>query len=258
MRKTRFIGMLLALLSQSTFARIVYYGSECETLTVVSGMQTIFRFDEEVKAISQASNFSIEPADPIDPNYRILAVNPIQKGGTSQVAFILANDSVVTTKIEIVSGKMPEKADNFYDFKPKESQLDAGSRGLEGSTVSELELMKAMIRSDKVVGYTERSLIRTVNSGIEEISAKLMKVYSGPKFNGYVFKIVNESSSKSYAVDLKSLTLGRPNVALISQVDESILKPGGSKESATFLRIVAKPTSVYYSLTLPVAPIVEK
>ena len=108
------------------------------------------------------------------------------------MTFILANDSVITTKIEVVSGKMPEKADNFYDFKPKESQLDGESRGLEGSTVSEIELMKAMIRSDKVVGYTERSLIRTVNSGIEGISAKLMKVYSGPKFNGYVFKIVNE------------------------------------------------------------------
>ena len=85
-----------------------------------------------------------------------------------------------------------------------------------------------------------------------------MKVYSGPKYNGYIFKIVNNSSSKSFAIDLKSLTLGRPNVALLSQVDDSILKPADGKESATFLRIVAKPTSVYYSLTLPVAPIVEK
>ncbi len=249
---------LIAFAPQMLFAKVIYYGSEMESLTIVSGMQTIFRFDEEVKTISQATNFSIEPADPIDPNYRILAVNPLHKSGISQVTFILANDSVVTMKVEVVSGKLPEKADNFYDFKPKEGQLDPDARGLEGSTVSELELMKAMIRSDKVVGYAERSLMRTVNSGIDGISATLMKVYSGPKYNGYIFKIVNQSRSKSFVIDLKSLTLGRPNVALLSQVDDNILKPAENGETATFLRIVAKPTSVYYSLTLPVAPIVEK
>ncbi len=258
MKKNKLAAVFLAFVSQNSFGKVIYYGSECESLTVVSGSQSIFRFDEEVKTITQAADFAIEPADPVDPNYRILSVTPLQKQGSSQVTFILANDSVITTKIEVVSGKIPEKSDNFFDFKPKESQIDASTRGLEGSNVSELELMKAMIRSDKVVGYTERSLIRAVNSGIDGISAKLLKVYSGPKYNGYIFKVVNESSSKTYVVDLKSLTLGRPNVALISQVDSNLLKPGNVTESATLLRIVAKPTSVYYSLTLPIASVEKK
>ena len=116
----------------------------------------------------------------------------------------------------------------------------------------DLELMKAMVRWDRVVGYKVRNLQRTVNTGVKDLSAKLVRIYTGPKYNGYVFKIRNRSK-KSYAIDLKSLTLGTPNVALLSQVDKSVIQP--KKENATMLRIIAKPTSVYYNISLPIAPI---
>ena len=99
----------------------------------------------------------------------------------------------------------------------------------EGSDVSDLELMKSMIRWDNVVGYKVRNLIRTVNTGVDGLSAKLVRVYTGPKYNGYVFKIRNESR-KEYAIDVKSLTLGVPNVALLSQVDRKILESRKSKD----------------------------
>lgn len=234
-------------------ARTVYYGSETETVTIAYGGPTIFRFNEEVKTISQASKFNIKPADNKDPNYSVLSVVPRFTRGSTKVSFILANGVVVNTKMVIVSKALPEKTDSFYDFQPKERLIDNASNS-KGANVSDLELMKSMIRWDSVVGYKIRNLVRTVNTGVKGITAKLVRVYTGPKYNGYVFKVRNQSH-KNYAIDVKSLTLGVPNVALLTQVDKKILKSRKTKENVTFLRIVAKPTSVYYNIALPIAPI---
>lgn len=238
------------------YARTIYYGSEVETVTVAYGGPTIFRFNEEVKTISQAAKFKIAPADSKDPSYMVLSVTPRFTRGKSKVSFILANGAVVNMNIVIVSKALPEKTDSFYDFEPKERLID-NSNNQKGKNISELELMKAMIRWDSVVGYKARSLVRTVKTGVSGLSAKLVRIYTGPKYNGYVFKIRN-NNRKKYAIDVKSLTLGTPNVALLSQVDKKILKGSKSKENVTFLRIVAKPTSVYYNIALPVAPIIKK
>lgn len=248
---------LSVFVSQLAFAKIVYYGSETEVLTLAYDNTTILRFDEEVKTISQATRFVIEPADPTDPNYRMLSIKPRYREGKDKVTFILANDSVVSLRLDTIAQAMPEKTDNFYDLKAKASRIDPLTDGVKGTEVSEIELMKAMIRSDTPVGYNARPLIRTVNSGVDGISAQLVKVYTGPKFNGYIFKIVNSSINKKFAIDLKSLSLGRPNLALLSQVDDKILDPSvGGK--GTYLRIVAKPTSVYSAIVLPIEPITIK
>jgi hypothetical protein len=241
-------------------AKIIYYGTETEGLTVPFGRETILRFDEEVKTISQASKFQIQPTDTQEPNYRLLSITPRFETGTDQVIFILANDAVVTMKIDTVNADSPEKTDSFYDLQAKATKVDPVTPSTEGADVTELELMKAMIRSDDIVGYKAHALIQKVNSGVEGVSAQLLKVYTGPKFNGYIFSVENISKDKSYAIDLKSLTLGRPNMALLSQADASILAPKDKtkKPNSTFLRIVAKPSSVYHAVTLPIAPIQQQ
>lgn len=257
-----FIGLLAVgwfllgiLFSSDAFAREVYYGSEAETVTVAYSGPTIFRFDDEVKTISRASKFMIGPADKTDPNYAVLSLIPRFSKGASKITFILANGVVVSTKIIVVPKSIPEKTDSFYDFRPKDQLIEDRKSNGKGANISELELMKAMIRWDDVVGYQKRVLVRSVKSGIKSITAKLVRIYTGPKYNGYIFKIRNLNPKKDFFVDVKSLTLGSPNVALLSQVDRKILKNAKSKENVTFLRIVAKPTSVYYNIALPVAPV---
>ncbi|MBP6218546.1 MAG: hypothetical protein KA436_08170 [Oligoflexales bacterium] len=240
--------------SPLALAKIVYYGSETEVLTLAYDATTILRFDDEVKTISQASKYIIEPADPADPNYRVLSIKPRLPDGKDKVTFILVNDTVVNLRLDTVSKAIPEKTDNFYDLKTKDLKIEE----TKGADVSDLELMKAMVRSDNLVGYNSRPFVRAVNSGIEGISAQLIKVYTGPKFNGYIFKVENTSLDKKFAIDLKSLTLGRPNVALLSQVDDKVISPIGTGKHITLLRIVAKSTSVYSSLSLPIEPIVTK
>lgn len=250
----KYLIFLLSFISSYSFAKILYYGSETEILTLVHDTVTILRFDEEVKTISQASNFLIEPADPNDPNYKVLSIKPRSLKGTDLVSFILANDAVVSLKIKTIGQGTPEKMDYFYDLKTKDLKVDPLSDGTKGTEVTELELMKAMIRRDNIVEYISKPLSSDIPTGVEDVNAKLVTAYSGPRFNGYIFKVTNHASDKQFTLDLKSLSLGRPNTALLSQVDEKVL--AGKK--STYLRIVAKPTASYSSLVLPMTPIVSK
>ena len=236
--------------SMNCEGKTVYYGTEAERVTLVYGGPTIIRFDEEVQTISQASKFHIHPADTKNPNYAVLSITPRFTRGESKVSFILANGTVVNTHMVILSKSTPEKTNSFYDFTPKK-HLIASSKKVKGSQISDLELMKAMIRWDTVIGYKAQHLSRTINTGIKGVSAKLVRLYTGPKYNGYVFKIKN-NSKKVYNIDLRKLNLGKPNVAILSQLDQKVLQ--AQKNNTTFLRVVAKPTSVYYNLSLPIAP----
>lgn len=248
---------LVLILPSAAFARQVYYGSETESVSIAYGGPTIFRFNEPVKTISQASRFTIAPADEENPNYSVLSVTPRFTEGKDKVTFILADGAVVNVRIVTASKTIPERTESFYDFKPKESLIESMDKGQDAAVLSELDLMKAMIRGDSVTGYKTEPMSRLVTTGIPNISARLVRVYTGPKYNGYVFKIKNQDPTKKYAVNLEKLTLGQPNTAMLSQVDRKVLGTT-EKDNFAYLRIVAKPTSIYYNVNLPVAPIVIK
>ena len=236
--------ILYTLFSTTVHAKTIYYGSKTEPVSIVYGGPTIFRFNEEVKTISQAAKFSIKPTDQKDPSYSVLSITPRFTKGTSLVSFILSNGAVVNLKISILSKAHIEKTDSFYDFEPNKNLI--ASNDDKESNVTDLDLMKSMIRWKSVVGYKERAILRDVQTGKKGLSTKLVRIYTGPKYTGYIFKIKN-NSRKKYSLDIKNLTLGRPNVSLLSQVDQKVLKPRG----VTFLRVVAKSTSVYYKVNLP-------
>lgn len=238
-----YIGFNLGM--NTCHAKTIYYGSETEAVTISYGGETIFRFNEPVKTISRASDFSIETADKANPDYAILSVTPRFTKGKSKITFLLANGAVVSTNIETVSKAIPEKTDSFYDFIPKSSLIE--KEGNVTSDITDIDLMKSMIRREEVLGVEQRPLEREIDSGVADLKAKLVRLYTGAKFNGYVFKLTNGSKKKTYAVDLRYLSLGKPNLALLSQTDKDKLKPSES----TFFRIVAKPSSVYYNLNIP-------
>ncbi len=241
--------MLHSILFSKAQAREIYYGKSIESVTLGYGGATIFRFNDEVKTISQASKFKITPADPKEPNYRTLAITPRFLKSSGNVSFILSNGEIVNTKLITVSAKSPENIDSFYDFVPKKTLIEKGKA--HGSDISDIELMKSMIRWDKVIGYKTRDLVRTLNSKNKSISVKLVRLYTGPKFNGYVFKIRNLSSKKKFKLDLPKLSLGTPNQAILSQVDKKVLGTKKNKHNTTFLRIVARSTSQYKNMNIP-------
>lgn len=251
-------GISLLMISTHAYSRVVYYGSEAETITIAYGGPTILRFNKEIKTISQASQFKIAPADEVDPNYSLLSVTPRFTRGENKVVFILSDGTIVNTRMVIVSSTLPEKVDAFYDFKPKDSLIQELDQDDRSENISALELMKAMIKNEEVVGYTLKRLNLSVRTANAEITSRLVTLYTGSKYNGYVFEITNLSKNKHYQIDLSDLSVGNPNLAILSQVDSAILENSHHTRNKTTLRIVAKPTSVYYSTHLPVAALSQK
>lgn len=248
---------IMSALATSAFGRQVYYGSETESVSIAYGGPTIFRFNEPVKTISQASRYNIGPADAENPNYSVISVTPRFSEGSDKITFILADGAVVNVKVTTSSKATPERTDSFYDFKPKENLLESLDKNQDAAVLSELDLMKAMIRGDSVTGYKMEPVSRLVSTGVANISARLIRLYTGPKYNGYIFKIKNQDAKNKYLVNLEKLTLGQPSTAMLSQVDHKMLGTT-DKDNFAYLRIVAKPTSIYHNVYLPIAPIVKK
>ena len=240
----------------STLARTLYFGSETETVTLLAGNATLFRFPGEVRTISQASRFEIAPANGDQPNYSLLSIRPRFSTGSTDVVFILSDGATIKTRLVVVS-KMLEKTDTIYDFKSKESLVNAEDEGKAGSSLSELALMKAMVRGDQVTGYEVKNLVRTLSPGFKGVETKLIRIYTGNQYNGYIFELANKTKAQRLFVNIQNLVLGDPNVAILSTIDQTVLEPEGSAREKTYLRIVAKPSSLYHQLILPIQ-IVEK
>ena len=128
-------------------------------------------------------------------------------------------------------------ADSLYDFKTEGSASDAGAEN--APPITEVELLKAMVRDDEVSGYavSHTSEYRSSKDGVE---IELVRIYKGSPFNGYVFRLANTNSRKNVALDVRHVTVGEPNQAVLSQSDEAILYPKGKGTYQTFLRVVSK------------------
>lgn len=254
------VAALAALIAAPSIAhaKMIYFGSETEVVTLVYGGATLLRFPGEVRTISQANRFEIAPANGDQPNYALLAVRPRFTSGSSDVVFILADGTTIKTKLVVVTRAVPEKTDAIYEFKSKEQLLGDSPEAKAGSGLSELELMKAMLRGDEVAGYEVRNLVRTISPGFKGVTTKLVRIYTGNQFNGYIFELTNNTKAQKLFVNIQNLTLGDPNVAILSAVDQPVLEPeGNGKQAKTYLRIVAKPSSIYNQLILPIQ-VVEK
>jgi hypothetical protein len=249
---------LLIAIPATAHAKSLYFGTDTEVVTLVYGGATLFRFPGEVRTISQASRFEIAPANADQPNYALLAIRPRFTSGSSDVVFILSDGTTIKTKLVVVSRAIPEKTDAIYEFKSKDTLLGQGDDAKAGSGLSELDLMKAMLRSDEVSGYEVKNLVRSISPGFKGVTTKLVRIYTGNQFNGYIFELTNNTKTQKLFVNVQNLVLGDPNVAILSSVDQPIIEPEGSGHEKTFLRIVAKPSSIYNQLVLPIQVVDKK
>ena len=221
-------------------AKAVYYGSMPEQVRIKHGGPTIFRFPKAVQTITGAGRLTIKPANEADPSYMTLSVTPRFTNGLNEVAFFLADGSVIKTKI-LVSPNDPA-ADSYYDFKPKDAQ-DSDQSDANAPKISEVELLKAMVRDDDVAGYKVSRFSSDVPSKLSAASVELIRIYKGTPFNGYVYRVTNTSWRKVVEVDVRHLSVGEPNLAILAQSDEDRLYPKGKGTHQTLVRIVAKNTS---------------
>lgn len=226
-------------LAANAEAKTVFYGSAVEQVRIRYGAPTIFRFDGEVQTVTGSSHFQIEPANKTNPSYRLLSVRPRFTNGVNEVTFFLNNNAVVKTRI-VVSPNDPA-ADTFYEFKAHDSVDSAGAEN--APVISEIELLKAMYRDDAVSGYKVSRLSQRFPSKNVNAQVELIRIYRGNPFNGYVFKVRNTSRQRLLEIDVRHVTVGKPNMAILSQSDESTLYPRGKGPQETLVRVVAKNTA---------------
>lgn len=234
------VMVLFMMLVSRADAKIVGYGSQVEQIRVKYGGPTIFRFPKAVQTITGASRFQIVPANDREPSYTDLSVTPRFTNGVNEVTFFLMDKSVVRTKI-IVSPNDPA-ADGLYDFRSRDA-LDSGDSE-NAPVISEAELLKAMVRDDAVVsGYKIHRVSQSVSSKNSNARVELIRIYRGNPFNGYVFKVTNTSWKQLVEVDVRHISVGEPNLAILSQSDETSLNPKGKGASETLVRVVTKNTA---------------
>ena len=242
-------------LSSEVLARDVVFGKGRETIVVAFGSETLFRFPLEVKTITEATRFEIHPANVDEPDYSVLAVKPRMSEGAADVTFILSDGTVIRTQL-VISKRTNLKKDSIYDFKPKD-ELATSNPNLpdkhETLAISELDLMRAMIRGDQVSGFSLSRMSQPIAMGSPSIGATLVKVYSGHDVNGYVYQLKTDSIKRQFQIDLKGLAIGIPNLAVLAQIDRSALGGPQPTDRETYLRIVARPGASSHKVILPVA-----
>ena len=252
-------GVFIAFMSVSAFcietpasARTIYFGAAIEDVPLTYGEKTILRFDLPVKTISNANEFLISPADPDNPDYATLIIEPRLLDARSQVNFILSDGALA--KMRFIS--MPKnsgriRSGGVYDIK-SQTNMHQDESVSTAPYIGKMDLMTAMIRDDRVSGYEIRTMNRRMNTGLKGVSARLVKIYSGQDYRGYVFELKNISRWSKYNVDIRKLRFGTPNLAILASVDRKTLEPQNKDKHTARLSIVAKPGSIYKDIILPV------
>lgn len=241
-------------------ARDIIYGKGRETVPVAFGSETLFRFPSEVKTITEASRFEIRPANPDEPDYSVLSVKPRFSDGAADVTFLLSDGTEIRAQL-VVSTRSSLKRDSVYDFKPREDLSDTNPNRKDRPdpmVISELDLMRAMIRGDQVAGFGVENYSQPIAMGSEHLSAELKRIYRGHDMNGYVYLLHTDLKERRYEINLDGMAIGQPNLAILAQVDRGRLGGQAEVERETYLRVVARPGASSHRIILPVAIESEK
>jgi hypothetical protein len=240
------LALILLIVSRS-HAKTIAFGSVPEQIRIKYGGATVFRFLKPVQTITGANRFQIKPANETDPSYAVLAVTPHFTNGVNDVSFFLSDGSVIKTKI-IVTTKDENGIDTVYDFKSKNGDAPSDEAAPK---LSEVELLKAMVNDAQVSGYQVSKTSQSIPSKESNVSIDLLRIYKGSQFNGYVFTVTNKSWSKIAHLDVRQITVGHADLAILSQADELELFPKGKGPHQTYLRVITKSTATVQDIIVP-------
>lgn len=248
MRKTFFI-FLLCVLGDLALARDVFYSTAPETIAIARGQKAVLQFEKPVKTISNAEEFEILPADTEQPDYSTLTLKARNSRGSNFVSFLLDDGSQVFLKI-VIKAKVADTNGYFRFISQKELRSTTAKKSIG---LGKLDLLKAILRDEKVVGYEFSKPEKKVDTGLKGVVTHLERVYSGENYVGYVYRFENISYRYEYKIDLQKLKMGKPNFALLATIDRDLLKPKTSTENEAQLVVIAKASSEAEDAVLPVA-----
>jgi hypothetical protein len=248
------LSLILLTFSISSFSKEIYYGSTPELVKI--SKETIFRFHQNVRTISQAHRFEIKPSDPNDPDYSVLSIRPRFTKGVSKVAFVLSDGSVVNLKLKVVS-RNSTSDEPFYDLRPKSMLIERSDKNLPALTV--MDFMRSVDSDAQIVGFKRKIKNKWISTGnIRGVKAKLIRKYSGKEYKAFVIKLTNIYKSKKYQISPDKTKFPTKGMALMSLIDEEVLYPKKQGTHTTLLKIVTKPSAEISDLKLSITPLEKK
>ncbi|CAM6053767.1 unnamed protein product [Sphagnum tenellum] len=174
--------------------------------------------------------------------------------GSADVTFLLGDGSSIRTQLVISAKSIAKPQDSIYDFKPTDELKSTNVFDQkEPVTVTELDLMRAMIGGDQLSGFKPRIVSMDIETGNKDLTLRLIKIYGSVShgFRGLVYELKTPLKDRKIEVNLPSLAFGQPNLAIMAQSDRASI--GGEQESdrIVLLRVVVKPGASARNIFLP-------
>lgn len=226
--------------------KVVFFGTSTKTLEVPFGEPTVLKFEKRVKSYSTAKNYMIKAEDENDPDYTTLVIVPKFTSGREKVSFVLEDRKIARIKFKTKVNDSSTFKETTYIFKSK-----TYSNPSKAPVIGEVDLLKAMVKDSQVSGFKRKKVSKSVNFKQRGVSSRLVRTYEGRNMNGYVFKLTNHLKKNNVYIDVRNVTFGSPDLAVLSQSDHSVLYPKNNGTYETFLRVVTEPSSNYKNTKLP-------
>ena len=174
---------------------------------------------------------------------------------SADVTFLLSDGTPIRTQL-VVATRSNIKRDSIYDFKPHADLGDTNPNMKDHPdpmVISELDLMRAMIKGDQVAGFNAENYSKPISLGSPNLTAELKRVYRGHDMNGYVYILRTGLKERAFEISLDSLAIGQPNLAILAQVDRTVIGGQTQEEREAYLRVVARPGASSQRIILPVS-----
>ena len=246
------VVLLLVCLQSSTYAKIVFYGDDTQTITLAPIKPSFLKFPIDVFSFVSGTHFKIKEEGRDKENYSILSVKPPRTAKEETISFVLIDKTRVKVRFKTAKANSPELKDDFFDFRPISdlAQQDYTGKAME---INSVDLLKAMYNQEKVGGYSIFDLKRTIKDGHKDVITTLQRLYTGRQHNGYVLKIQNKKSTSIF-INNERLHVGRPDLGEASSISKEVLAPSES----TLAYIVAKAHTTHNDIIIPIELIKEQ
>jgi hypothetical protein len=251
------IAIALALLATANTI-VVSDGDEVVVPVPVSGLT--LRLPDAVRVVTPSTTVEVRPilaprAAPTQgapsaqqpapaQDVRVFQVRPLRPGAEQSVTFLLADDRALSVRIVPAA---PGNEDTFVDLRWAKKALGQGRTAAGDPFLSaERALLMAMLRDEHAFGW--QALRKRIDlPEYPQLEFNLVRTYETDNLVGAIYTVTNRSAATVY-LNQTVLALGRPNQAVLVQMDHSELRSCAEDNSAeprgtgclTAVRIVAR------------------
>lgn len=248
----RIIGLLLLLSSVTIMARTrVYYDYRPVEIPVSNKYESVLEFPDYIVRVGRSQHFKITTVVKNAKQTKSLMLSTKAKKVSEIVQVLLADKSQINIKLIATNKGIDDGISTQISLLPRittrPNQASSNPNDMSDMSLS-FSLIAAMRENSNLIGFTAKDTSIPLKLGHEELTAKVIKLYTSRRLVGYYISIENKTE-RDFFIDRRRIDVGRPDKALASHVSSELI-PKGKK---TRILIAAYPSIRYHKdIYLPV------